>query len=84
MKQLSKILAQNDLSCSVARFFSIPSLVHANDNQWRCPDPENILVIDTNKGRMIIEMRPEMAPKAIERIKLVTRERFMTACNFIA
>ena len=54
----------------------------ASDSQWRALDPEQTLVIDTNKGRMIIEMRPEMAPKAIERIKLVTREKIYDGLQF--
>ena len=29
---------------------------------WREPDPENVLVIDTNKGRVIAELTPQMAP----------------------
>jgi peptidylprolyl isomerase len=41
---------------------------------WRSLDPENTLVIDTSKGRIIVEMRPDFAPKAVERIKLLARE----------
>ena len=45
-------------------------------------DPENTLVIDTTKGRLIIEMRPEMAPKAIERVKLLAREKTYDGLQF--
>jgi peptidylprolyl isomerase len=41
---------------------------------WRPLDPQNTLVIDTSKGRMIVEMQPELAPKAVERVKLLARE----------
>jgi len=51
-------------------------------NDWRSLDPENTLVIDSSKGRMIIEMRPEMAPKAVERIKLLTREKIYDGLQF--
>lgn len=54
----------------------------ASDGQWRTLDPANTLLIDTNKGRMIIEMRPEMAPKAVERIKLLTREKTYDGLQF--
>lgn len=54
----------------------------ANDGQWRSLDPANTLVIDTSKGRMVIEMRPEMAPKAVERIKLLTREKTYDGLQF--
>lgn len=41
---------------------------------WRALDPANTLVIDTTKGRIVVEMRPDFAPKAVERIKLLARE----------
>ena len=30
---------------------------------WRSPEPNDVLVIDTNKGRVIVEMIPEVAPR---------------------
>lgn len=41
---------------------------------WRPLEAENTLVIETTKGRVIVEMAPAMAPKAVERIKLLARE----------
>lgn len=38
-------------------------------------DPENTLVIDTTKGRIVIEMAPLLAPKSVERVKLLAREK---------
>ena len=38
---------------------------------WRPLDPQNTLVIGTTKGQVIVELRPEFAPKAVERIKLL-------------
>ncbi|WP_332854211.1 peptidylprolyl isomerase [Duganella sp. S19_KUP01_CR8] len=49
---------------------------------WRALDPENSLVIDTTKGRLIIEMRPEMAPKSIERVKMLAREKTYDGLQF--
>ncbi len=40
---------------------------------WRTPDPQNVLVFDTSKGRIFIELYPQIAPKAVERIKLLAR-----------
>ena len=40
---------------------------------WRTPDPENILVIDTNKGRIIVEITPDTAPAHAPRIRDLTR-----------
>ncbi|MDO9336539.1 MAG: peptidylprolyl isomerase [Caulobacter sp.] len=35
---------------------------------WRTPDPRNVLVIDTNKGRVIVELVPEVAPDHVARL----------------
>ena len=42
---------------------------------WRRLDPENTLVVETSKGRIVAEMRPDVAPLAVARIKLLARER---------
>ncbi len=41
---------------------------------WWPLDTQNTLVIDTTKGQIVVEMRPDFAPKAVERIKLLSRE----------
>jgi peptidylprolyl isomerase len=41
---------------------------------WRPLDPENTLVIETTAGRIVVEMRPDLAPKAVERIRTLARE----------
>jgi len=38
------------------------------------PDPNNTLVIDTSKGRIVIAMRPDFAPLAVARVKQLSRE----------
>ena len=37
-------------------------------------DPENTLVIETTKGKVVIEMRPDLAPAHVEHIKKLARE----------
>ncbi len=44
--------------------------------EWRALDPANALVIDTTKGRIIVEMHPEAAPEHVQRIKLLARAGF--------
>lgn len=58
-----------------------PSTSSTTSN-WRALDAENTLIIDTSKGRLIIEMRPEFAPKAVERIKLLAREKVYDGLQF--
>ncbi len=49
---------------------------------WRVLDPENTLIIESSKGRLILEMRPDMAPKSVERVKLLTREKIYDGLQF--
>jgi peptidylprolyl isomerase len=49
---------------------------------WRVPDPNDVLVIDTNKGRIIVEMIPEAAPGHVARIRELTKEGFYNGHAF--
>jgi peptidylprolyl isomerase len=42
-------------------------------SSWKTLDPQNVLVVGTAKGPVYIELHPELAPLAVERIKLLTR-----------
>lgn len=53
-----------------------------SQDSWRALDPENTLLIESSKGRLILEMRPDMAPNAVERIKLLTREKVYDGLQF--
>lgn len=53
------------------------SSVHAQEaDVWRDVAPENLWVIDTSKGRVLVELAPEVAPQAVERIQTLTRQGF--------
>jgi len=45
-------------------------------------DPENTLIIETTKGRVVIALRPDLAPKHVERIKTLAREGFYDGVPF--
>ncbi len=45
----------------------------APTTSWRVPDPDRLLVIDTSRGRIVIEIEPRVAPKAVERVNLLAR-----------
>jgi peptidylprolyl isomerase len=39
-------------------------------------DPQNAILIDTKYGRIVIKLRPDLAPKHAERIKTLAREKY--------
>ncbi|MGE0700667.1 MAG: peptidylprolyl isomerase [Hyphomicrobiaceae bacterium] len=39
-------------------------------------DPENTLVIELKTGKVTIQMRPDLAPKHVERVKTLARQGF--------
>jgi cyclophilin family peptidyl-prolyl cis-trans isomerase len=45
-------------------------------------DPENTLIMETTKGRVVIEMRPDLAPEHVERIKTLARRGFYDGIAF--
>ena len=45
-------------------------------------DPENTLYMDLKDGRVVIEMRPDVAPKHVARIKELVREGFYDGLVF--
>ncbi len=49
---------------------------------WRTPRPEDVLVIDTNKGRIIVEMVPEVAPLYTARMRELALEHFFDGLTF--
>lgn len=50
--------------------------------KWIEPNAENTLVIETELGSVIIELRPEMAPKGVERVKTLARQGFYDGLLF--
>ncbi len=45
-------------------------------------DPENTLVLETNKGNVVIECRPDAAPNHVARIKELARQEFYDGIIF--
>jgi len=45
-------------------------------------DPENTLVLDTTKGRVVIRLMPELAPNHVARIKELARAGFYNGITF--
>ncbi len=45
-------------------------------------DPENTLIIETTQGRVVIALRPDLAPNHVARIKQLVREGFYDGIVF--
>lgn len=45
-------------------------------------DPENTLLMETTKGAVVIEMRPDLAPNHVAHIKKLVREKFYDGIVF--
>jgi len=45
-------------------------------------DPENTLYMDLKDGRVVIQLRPDLAPQHVSRIKELTRQKFYDGVIF--
>jgi peptidylprolyl isomerase len=45
-------------------------------------DPENTLIMETATGKVVMELRPDLAPKHVARIKELTRKGFYDGTPF--
>jgi len=45
-------------------------------------DAENTLIMETTKGKVVIALRPDLAPQHVERIKKLAREGFYDGIAF--
>ncbi|MDZ5696443.1 peptidylprolyl isomerase [Chelativorans sp. M5D2P16] len=45
-------------------------------------DPENTIVMETTKGKVVIQLLPDVAPAHVERIKTLSREGFYDGVVF--
>ncbi|HYG25480.1 MAG TPA: peptidylprolyl isomerase [Caulobacteraceae bacterium] len=63
-----------------AALIATPAAAQVAD--WRTPDPENLWVIDTNQGRVLVELSPQLAPAHVERIRTLTRQGFYDGLTF--
>lgn len=59
-----------------------PAPAGPSAQDWRAVDPDNVMVIDTNKGRIFVEMYPSVAPAHVERVKTLTRRGFYDGRSF--
>ena len=61
------------LSAFAGQVQAAPKIAPPKAADWRTPAPEDVVVIDTNKGRIVVELVPEVAPGHVARFQELTR-----------
>jgi peptidylprolyl isomerase len=59
-----------------------PVVAQTASPEWRTIAPENLLIIDTAKGRILVELEPRMAPLSVERIRTLADQGFYDGLKF--
>jgi peptidylprolyl isomerase len=62
----------------VAAVFAFASAATAQTK----PDPANTLVLELKSGKVTIGLRPDLAPKHVERVKMLAKEGFYNGHKF--
>jgi peptidylprolyl isomerase len=70
-------LVIRSLVCAVLALFALASVAQA-----QAPDPQNTLVIELKTGRVLIKLRPDLAPKHVERAKTLAKQGFYDGLKF--
>ncbi len=61
---------------------TVPAGAQTATPEWRTVAPENLLVIDTAKGRILVELEPRMAPVSVARIRTLADQGFYDGLKF--
>ena len=56
--------------------------VEAAPDAWRAVDPENLVIMDTSKGQIVIELLPVVAPTHVEQFKAYIRAGLYDGTEF--
>jgi peptidylprolyl isomerase len=79
MFRVAAITAAGLLAISAAPALAVPA---APDIPWTTIAPENLLVIETGKGRIMIELRPDLAPRHVARVRELAHEGWYDGTQF--
>jgi peptidylprolyl isomerase len=77
-------LGSNTMMQVARRLVLLAAILAFGGTAWaaEASDPENTLYLDTAYGRVVIAMRPDLAPKTCEQIKRLTRQGFYNGVVF--
>jgi len=67
---------------AVAPASSVDAQTPPAATEWRTIAPENLLVIDTSKGRILVELDPLVAPNHVERVRTLADRGFYDGLTF--
>jgi peptidylprolyl isomerase len=66
----------------LALSLALALLLLASASHAQAPDPQNTLVIELKSGRVLVKLRPDLAPKHVERVKALAKEGFYNNIKF--
>lgn len=66
----------------LALVLGLAGAARAQDKTVPIRDPENTVFLDVLYGRIVIELRPELAPKTVARFKELVRQKFYDGLTF--
>jgi peptidylprolyl isomerase len=66
----------------LAALIAVLGLVAVSSTPSKAQDLENMLYLDLKYGRVVIEMRPDLAPKHVARIKELVKQGFYDGVPF--
>jgi peptidylprolyl isomerase len=69
------------LFCAVLALFALASVARAPAFA-QAADPQNTLVIELKTGKVLIKLRPDLAPKHVERAKTLAKQGFYDGIKF--
>src|ERR1051325_2941199 len=70
--------------CAVEKALTMADvLAQSQPSDWREPDAENTLYMELEKGRVIIELAPEFAPKHVANVKALVRESYFDGLSIL-
>ena len=67
---------------ALAVSLAVPAASRAQDVDPKTLDPQNTIILTTKTGPVTIRLRPDLAPKHVERIKTLAKEGFYNGIVF--
>jgi peptidylprolyl isomerase len=68
------------LTCLALAFCAV--LGAACSDQAKVGDADNVLVVELKTGKVLVKLRPDLAPKHVERVKQLAKEGFYDGIKF--